>query len=150
MFQRVTIVQNGLVLPRTATVIPQNGVKSLYTITGGVIEILGLFGIVTTVIAGGANNAKFQFKPTGQTAIDLCAVGDIGTTPLAVGQMIGVVGPVATALAMGWGVVTASNGFRAGPGTIDLNCTAAAGTGALRFGLRFQAVDPGAAIALAP
>jgi hypothetical protein len=144
MFQRVTIVQTGLVLPRAATPIPQNGVKALYAISGGIIEILGLFGVVTTVIAGGANNAKFQFKPTGQTAIDLCAVADIGTAPLAVGQHIAVPGPVATALATGWGTPTASQGFRAGPGTIDLNCTAAAGTGALRFVVRYQAVDPGA------
>jgi len=149
MFQRVTVVQNGLLLPRMATTIPQAGVKSLYTISGGVIEIHGLFGIVTTVIAGGANNTKFQFKPTGQTAIDLCAVGDIGTTPLAVGQMIGLAGPVATALLTGWGIAGSSQGFRAGPGTIDLNCVAAAGTGALRFSLRWSAVDPGAAIALA-
>lgn len=147
MFQRVTVVQTGLVLPRTATVIPQNAVKSLYTISGGSIEILGLFGIVTTIIAGGANNTKFQFKPTGQTAIDLCAVADING--LAVGQLFGAVGPVATALATGWGIPGASQSFRAGPGTIDLSCAAAAGTGAARFALRWQAVDPGAAIALA-
>jgi hypothetical protein len=149
MFQRVTVVQDGLVLPRTATLIPQNGVKALYAISGGVIRIVQLFGVVTTVIAGGANNAKFQFKPTGQTAIDLCAVGDIGTAPLAVGQLIGVIGPVATALATGWGVPGPSQSFMAGPGTIDLNCTAAAGTGALRFVVRYQAVDPGAFIVAA-
>jgi hypothetical protein len=114
-----------------------------------VIRILGLFGVVTTVIAGGANNTKFQFKPTGQTAIDLCAVGDIGTTPLGVGQIIAVAGPVATALLTGLGVPGPSQSFLAGPGTIDLNCTAAAGTGALRFVMRFQAVDPGAFASLA-
>ena len=149
MFQRVTIVQTGLVLPRAATIIPQNGVKSLYTISGGFIDILDLFGVVTTVIAGGANNTKFQFKPTGQTAIDLCAVGDIGTAPLAVGQMISRVGPVATALAMGYGTVGPTQSFRAGPGTIDLNCVAAGGTGAFRFICRYQAIDPGAALTMA-
>jgi hypothetical protein len=148
MFQRVTVVQNGLILPRVATSIPQNGVKALYTISGGSVEILDLYGVVTTVIAGGANNAKFQFKPTGQTAIDLCAVGDIGTAPLAVGQMIGRAGPVATALATGWGIVGPSQSFRAGPGTLDLNCAAAAGTGALRFVLRFAA-EPGAFVTIA-
>lgn len=149
MFQRVTVVQQGLVLPRVATTIPQNGVKSLYIISGGVIEIIGLFGVVTTVIAGGANNTKFQFKPTGQTAIDLCAVADIGTAPLAVGQLIGVVGPVATAMSTGWGVPGATSGFRAGPGTIDLNCVQAAGTGAFRFVLTYLSRDPGAFVALA-
>lgn len=149
MFQRVTVVQDGLVLPRMATIIPQNGVKSLFTVSGGVIRIMQLFGVVTTVIAGGANNAKFQFKPTGQTAIDLCAVADIGTTPLAVNQIIAPPGAVATAMLTGWGVAGSTISFYAGPGTIDLSCSAAAGTGAFRFVLRYQAVDPGAACALA-
>jgi hypothetical protein len=148
MFQRVTVIQDGLMLPRAATTIPQNGVKPLYTVSG-LIHIRQFFGVVTTVIAGGANNTKVQFKPTGQTAVDLCAVADIGTTPLAVGQVIGVVGPVATALATGWGIVGPSQGFIAGPGTIDLNCVAAAGTGAFRFVLRYQAIDPGAFVAIA-
>jgi hypothetical protein len=149
MFQRVTTVQDGLVLPRLATLIPQNGVRSLYTISGGVIRIIQIFGVVTTVIAGGANNAKFQYKPTGQTAIDLCAVADIGTAPLAVGKIIAPPGPVATAMLADWGVPGATISFYAGPGTLDLNCTAAAGTGAFRFVLRYQSVDPGAACALA-
>jgi hypothetical protein len=59
-----------------------------------------------------------------------------------------VVGPVATAMATGWGTPSSSQGFRAGPGTIDLNCVAAAGTGALRFVVRYQAVDPNAAISI--
>jgi hypothetical protein len=147
MFQRVTVVQDGLVLPRTATVIPQNGVKALYSITGGVIEIRGLLGVVTTLIAGGANATKFQFKPTGQTAIDLCATAELNA--LAVGQLIGVLGPVATALATGWGIPSASAGFRVGPGTIDLNCVAAAGTGALRFVLSYISRDPGAFVTMA-
>jgi hypothetical protein len=148
MFQRVTVVQSGLVVPRGPTTIPQAAVKPLFTIAGGVIEILSLFGVVTTVIAGGANNTKFQYKPTGQTAIDLCAVADIGTAPLAVGQLIGVVGPLATAMATGWGILGASQGFRAGPGTLDLNCAAAAGTGALRFVVRYQTTDPGAVVSI--
>jgi len=147
MFQRVTVVQEGLKLPRTATIIPQAGVKSLYTISG-VIRIRQLYGVVTTVIAGGANNTKFQFKPTGQTAIDLCAVGDIGTTPLAVGQLIGVVFPPATALAMGWGVQDTTQDFLIGPGTIDLNCVAAAGTGAFRFLLAYDG-EPNSFVTLA-
>ena len=148
MLQRVNSVQEGLKLPRTATIIPQAGVRSLYTISG-VVRIRQLYGVVTTLIAGGANNAKFQFHPTGQTAIDLCAVADIGTTPLVVGQLIGVVFPPATALATGWGVQDTTQDFLIGPGTIDLNCTAAAGTGAFRFLLAYD-TEPGAFAALAP
>jgi hypothetical protein len=147
MFQRVTVVQNGLTLPRGATLIPQAGVKPLFTISGGIIEILGISGMVTTLIAGGANVTKFQFKPTGQTAIDLCATTDING--LTVGQLLGTAGPLASALLTGYGIVGASTTFRAGPGTIDLNCAAAAGTGAVRVTLRYQSIDPGGVVALA-
>ena len=147
MFQRVTVVQNGLVLPRTATIIPQAGVKSLYTISGGTIAILQIRGVVTTVIAGGANATKFQFKPSGQTAIDLCATAELNG--LAVGQQIGVDGVPATAMVTGYGIAGASRAVILGPGTIDLNCVAAAGTGALRFIVRYLAEDPGAQIVLA-
>ena len=146
MFQRVTVVQDGLVLPRTVTIIPQNGVKSLFTISGGVTLVQQIFGVVTTAIAGGANNTKVQFKPTGQTAVDLCAVADING--LALGQIIAVVGPAATALSTGYAAIGASSRWIVGPGTIDLNCVAAAGTGALRFVLRYQATDPGAQVVL--
>lgn len=146
MFQRVTVVQTGLVLPRGPKTIPQNGVSSLYTISGGLIHVLSLFGQVTTVIAGGANNAKVQFKPTGQTAIDLCAVADINGQ--AVGQLASVIGPAATALALGWGAITGTTDWLLGPGTIDLNCVQAAGTGAYKWTLAYEAY-PGAAVAAA-
>jgi hypothetical protein len=147
MFQRVTVVQNGLVLPRTATTIPQAGVKSLYTISGGTVVVLQIRGVVTTVIAGGANATKFQFKPSGQTAIDLCATAELNG--LAVNQQIGVAGPPASALLTGYGIAGASQGVILGPGTIDLNCVAAAGTGALRFIVRYLTEDPSAQIVLA-
>jgi hypothetical protein len=145
MFQRVTVVQDGLVLPRMTTTIPQAGVKALYTITGGVIRIMQLYGVVTTPIGGGANNTKFQFKPTGQGAIDLCAVADIST--LVAGQLIAPTGPLATAMTTGYGVLGTSLSFYAGPGTIDLNCVAAAGTGAFRFYLKYQ-LEPGAFVTI--
>ena len=146
MFQRVTVVQSGLVLPRTATIIPQAGVKSLYTISGGAIVILELRAMVTTTIAGGANVTKFQFKPPSVAAIDLCATADInGLVP---NQQIGVVGPAATALSTGYVIAGATSSPIVGPGTIDINCAAAAGTGALRFVLRYLNEDPNAMVVL--
>jgi hypothetical protein len=130
---RSQTVQEGFVMPRVATTIPQAGVKSLYTISGGTIIVLQIFGVVTTTIAGGPKSTKLQAKPTGQTAIDLCAVGDING--LVAGQLVAVVGPPATALAVGWVAQGSSQHWLLPPGTIDLNCAAAAGTGALRSAL---------------
>jgi len=144
---KAQIAQFGYVLPRSATLLAQNPtVRSLYTITGGFIHIMQLYGVVTTLVQAQANATKLQFKATGQTAVDLCATGDING--LAVGQIAGVSGVLATALQLGWGVVSQSTGFLAGPGTIDMNC-AAASTGAMRWVLRWVPVDPGAFVAIA-
>jgi hypothetical protein len=146
MFQRVTVVQSGLVLPRSPKAIPQAGVSPLYTISGGRVRVLSLFGEVTTLIAGGANNAKVQYKPTGQTAIDLCAVADINAQ--AVGQVASVIGPAATPLAVGWGAQSGTTDWLLGPGTIDLNCVNAAGTGAYKWTLVYEGY-PGAMVVAA-
>lgn len=142
---KAQIAQVGYVLPRGATLLAQTGVRSLYTIAGGVVHIMQLYGIVTTVIQTQANATKLQAKATGQTAVDLCATADI--TALAVGQIVGVTGTLATALQTGWGIVSQSTGFLVLPGTIDLNC-AASNTGAVRWVLRYIPVDPGAYVTI--
>jgi hypothetical protein len=146
-WQRVTLAQNGLPLAGMPKTIPQNGVSSLFTVQGK-IRVVQLVGEVTTAIAGGANNAKLQFKPTGQTAVDMCAVADIGTAPLAIGQLLSVVGPVATALSTGWLATGASTNPIISSGTIDLNCAAAAGTGAIRWTLIYLPLANGVAYVL--
>jgi len=137
-YPRAQTVQQGFLLPRAAKVIPQAGVSSLFTIVG-TVRILHIYGMVTTIIAGGANLSKLQFKPTGQTAVDLSGTSDINGQ--LVGQLASLVGPAATALNIGWGVQDATQDWIVGPGTIDLNCAAAAGTGAYRWTARWLPAD---------
>ena len=136
----------GLRLPRGATALAQTGVKSLYTVVGGIIRLRTIRGMVTTVIQTQTNNAKLQFKATGQTAVDLCATADI--TALAVGQLVGITGTAATALQKGWAIVSQSTAWDVPPGTIDLNCDASS-TGAIRWVMNWEPVDPGAYVQLA-
>ena len=146
MFQRVTLAQDGLPLAGLPKTIPvNNAVSSLFTITGK-IRVVQLLGEITTVIAGGANNTKLQFKPTGQTAIDLCAVADING--LAVGQMVAPTGVFANALGIGWGVPGATARPILSTGTIDVTCAAAAGTGAIRWTLIYLPLANGFAAPL--
>lgn len=146
MFQRVTVVQNGLVLPRGAKTLPQAGVNSIYVISGGSIRLLSLVGFVATAIQAQANATKLQAKATGQTAVDLCAPGDI--SGLALGQMVGITGVAANALQFGWAIVGQTTPWNLLPGTIDVNC-AASNTGAFRWVLRYEALEPGAFVVAA-
>ena len=141
---KVQLGDDALRLPKASTTLAQAGVKSLYTISGGPIRLLSIMGIVTTAIQAQANGTKIQFKPTGQTAIDLCAVGDI--TGLQVGQVIGITGTAANAMLFGWGIPGQTTPWILGNGTIDMSCVASS-TGALEWVLRYLQLRPNSAIA---
>lgn len=76
-----------------ATTIP------LFTVTG-LVAITSLVGRVTTAITV-ANSYKLQHNPTLGTTFDLTAAADLGTTDTILGEILVVVGPRATALAIG-------------------------------------------------
>jgi hypothetical protein len=140
---KVQLGDDALRLPKAPTTLAQAGVKSLYSINGP-IRLLSIHGIVTTAIQAQANGTKLQFKPTGQTAIDLCAVGDI--TGLAVGQLVGMTGIAANALAFGWGIVGQTTPWMLSAGTLDMNCVASS-SGAIEWILRYLPLRPNAAVA---
>ena len=145
-YPKVQAIERGLRLPHPAQTLAQTGVKSIYTIVGGAIRAISLVGVVTTVIQTQTNNAKLQAKATGQTAVDMCATADI--TALAVGQLVGITGVAATALQKGWAIVGQTTPWIVLPGTIDLNCDASS-TGACRWVLSWESVDPGSYVVLA-
>ena len=68
----------------------------IFTIAGGRVLLTALTGKVTTVIGGGANNAKFQFNPTTGTTNDICANLDIDADEA--GTLYSVDGTPATAM----------------------------------------------------
>ncbi len=143
---KVQLGDDALRLPRPATLLGQGATpRSLYTISGGAVRILSIVGIVTTVVQAQANATKLQAKATGQTAVDMCATGDINA--LAVGQVCGITGVAATALQFGWAIVGQTTPWIVLPGTIDQLC-AAASTGAMRWVLRYLPLDPGAVVSL--
>jgi hypothetical protein len=144
-YTRVQAVERGLRLPRGATTLAQTGVKSLYTVVGGAIRVISLQGFVTTAIQAQANATKIQAKATGQTAVDMCATGDING--LALGQAVGITGVAATGLQMGWAILGTTTPWIVLPGTIDMNC-AASNTGAFSWVLSWEPISPGCFVQL--
>ena len=56
--------------------------QNLFTVSGGMVEILGIYGHITTAIAAGANNTKLVYTSTGGGAVDLCATLDIASAAI--------------------------------------------------------------------
>lgn len=133
---------------RATAALPQTAQGSLFTITGGRIEVLGIVGEVTTVIQTQANNTKIVGVPTTGTAVDLCAVLNISAKE--VGTLFGITGTFATAMV---GANAGASVMCATPvvvpiGAIKLDC-AASNTGSVKWTLVWRPVDAGADVAAA-
>ena len=131
---------------KAAANLPQSTQSALFTITGGRIRVLGIYGEVTTIIETKANNTKLVSNPTVGADVDLCAVNDI--TADAVGTIYTITGTLANAM-----VATTSGAVPdqaakvvVAAGTIDLSC-AASNTGATKWVLQYEAIDPGVTVA---
>lgn len=129
---------------RATSTLPATASTAYFTVTGKV-RIFDIIGEVTTVVQTQLNNAKIVATPTVGAAVDICAVKDI--TGAAVGTMLNITGTFATAM-----VQTASGAYvaQAAPtvvaaGTINLS-TSATNTGATKWLVRWEPIDPGAAI----
>lgn len=132
------------VTTRASATLPATTATPYFTVTGRV-KILDIIGEVTTVVQTQACNTKIIANPTVGSDVDLCAVKDI--TAAAVGTNFSITGTLANAM-----VQTASGAFvaQAAPvivtaGTIDLS-TSATNTGATKWTVRWEPIDPGAMV----
>lgn len=140
-------------LPRMAAkasaTLPQTADQTLFTVTGGNVEILTLIGEVTVVIETQANASLIKFNPTGTGAdTDLCAALDI--TADAVGSMYSLTGTFADAMLDGlWTSPTAQNlviPVILAPGVIEFEC-AASNTGEIQWFCVWRPIESGASLA---
>lgn len=134
-----------MTVTKAAANLPQSTQSALFTITGGRIRVMGIYGEVTTVIETKANNTKIVSNPTVGADVDLCAVNDI--TADSVGTIYTITGTFANAM-----VATTSGAVPdqaaktvVAAGTIDLSC-AASSTGQTKWVLQYEAIDPGATV----
>ena len=135
-------------LSRTAANLPATTQTAYFTVAGGKVLVLGIYGEVTTVIQTQACNLKIVSNPTVGADVDMCAVLNI--TAHAVGTFYNITGTVADAL-----VATTSGAAKSqaipmivAAGTIDLS-TSATNTGATKWTIHYIALDPGATIVTA-
>jgi hypothetical protein len=125
----------GMIYQTNPLLLPQTAVKTIFTVTGGVIWVRAIIGHVTTAIGAVANATKFTVTPTvGGTATDICATGDLNAA--AAGDILMPITSFATALSINTaGVLVAPDsgtgaptGFMMTPGVIALNCAGSDGS----------------------
>jgi len=131
---------------KAAANLPQTTQSALFTITGGRIRVLGIYGEVVTDIQAQANATKLISNPTVGADVDICATNDINGD--AAGTIYNVTGTLSDAM-----VATTSGAVKdqASPvivaaGTIDLSC-AASNTGTTKWVMDYIQIDNGVTVA---
>jgi hypothetical protein len=124
---------------------------NIFTYTG-TIEIMAIWGRITTVVAAATTNCKLSVKSDALTTYDICANLDIDADP--VGSLLSITGTAANAM------VSTANGVLAPTqaGRIIATCTTsgvilatygAASTGAILWQMQWRPLSAGAIVAAA-
>jgi hypothetical protein len=131
--------------------LPQTTVKTIFTISGGPIEVLKIFGICTTVIPAVANATKLTAHCTvggADSATDICATVDI--TGMTVGSIYELVTSFATAAVISttgkFPVASATlyTRFIMNVGYIEVNCAGSdGGTGQIQWYMHYKPLSVG-------
>lgn len=135
-----------------AKTVPQNATQTVFTVSGGRVFIMALYGLVSTIIAGTTPAAKYIATPSAGTLNDMCAaltitadeVGMMWQLPSAVGTaLVGAASTGKSGSVSGVGIC----GQIVAPGTIGFNVSAADATGAVIHTLYYECLDDGARVA---
>ena len=124
--------------------LPASADGSLFTVTGKV-KVLQIIGEVTTVIQTQANNTLLKHNPTVGADVDLCVALDISAD--ADGSLYSITGTLGDALinTASAAVPEQAAGIVLTAGIIELEC-AATNTGAVKWTVVWESVDPGSMI----
>ena len=136
----------------TSVALTGGTVANVFTVTGGYIEVLGLFAFVTTAVDTAACNAQFLYDPAQGADTPLCAVLDI--TDVTQYSYLYCTGDISDALINAVPAADVPHLFSTlgepmvlGPCTIDLSLsTSNPSTGAATIYLYYRIIEPGAAV----
>lgn len=132
------------VTTRATATLPATTATPYFTVTGKV-KILNIIGEVTTVVQAQANAIKLISNPTVGADVDLCAT--VESNAAAVGSLFTITGTLANAMikTVSGAVPTQASAVIVTAGTIDLS-TAATNTGATKWTVIYEPIDPGAMV----
>jgi len=142
---QLATIRLGRHVAKAAVAITGISTKSLFTVSGGRVLVLALYGEVTVGLQAQANAAKFISTPTTGTAVDLCTATE--TNGKEIGALLGITGLDSDALDVNNAghVPGMERGVIVPIGTIGFN-TAASSTGSIKFDLWYVPLDTGATV----
>lgn len=138
----------GQRVARATATLPATTTGSLFTVSGGLIAVTSIVGIVTTSIQAQANAIKLVATPTTGSVNDLSAT--VESNGLAAGGLLSITGLAADAMvkSTGGGISALRNRVIVAIGAIGLN-TAATNTGSVRWVLHYVPLEDGATVVAA-
>jgi hypothetical protein len=135
---------------RAASLTPATGNQTLFTIVGGSIELIAIYGVVTVVFPSTTNTLKLTAVPTGITATDLCTASAT-IASAAVGTVFSIDGTLADAMLITPLQTRIAQATRLvlHPGIIRLTTTGTSATGQIAWFMRYISRAPGAYVVAA-
>lgn len=134
----------ALACATSSLALPQTTTSNIFVITGEV-QVLNIFGKVTTAIGAVANATKLTYVGTGLAATDLCATADLNAAAL--GTVFSVTGTLATGAVIvspntkGLALAQATS-WNLTPGVIRVDCAGSdGGTGRIKWYIQYRAYD---------
>jgi hypothetical protein len=139
------LAMKGALVTKASATLPATTTQNLFTISGGLVLVTSIVGVVTTVIQAQANATKLTSAPTVGTAADLCATLDItGDEAGTLYSITGVLGDAMLGVNAG-AVPDMLKPVIVPAGVIRLSC-AATNTGATRWLMTYIPLETGARV----
>ncbi len=121
----------------------------LFTVTGGVVQLLGLFGRCTTAVGAAAVLATFTANPTGAGADSPLSIASASLLGAPAGTLLSLTGVVAAAptISVGVGALAGmTTPLLINPGTIEVTWAVGDAAGVFDFYCNWMPADAGAVV----
>lgn len=145
----IRAVTLGTIVQRATSTLPAGTDLALFTITGGQILLLAIWGEVTVAIQNQANATLLKLNPTATGADqDICASLDIDND--AIGEIYSITGTVGDAMVSDLliGNAMLQDPLLLSEGDIELEC-AATNTGSVAWNIIYVSLDSAGTVAAA-
>ena len=145
----VSLMRYGYTVTRDTATIPQTAAATVFTVSGGLVAVVSLTGIVTTAIGATATTLKVTGSPTSGTGVDWASATAI--TSKEVGSIISLPATFGGGLLVnnaGGGPLPYGTDYVMADGNIRIT-TSASTTGSIRWVLQYTPLEPGAQVVAA-
>jgi hypothetical protein len=150
----VRTIAAGIMVTRTAALLPQTTTGNIYTISGGRIMVVSLTGLVVAATPATVNTLAIGITPASGTAVNNSMAAAVSTASLEAGTMLSIGSTPGANLQVGTNAgkpvqTTGHAAWAIQAGTITLTTTGSAATGTIQWDLIYIPLDNGAQVTAA-